>query len=124
MKIGLDLHNVIDANPEFFKKLSHDLISCGWEVHIITGKRFKLVEQELKSFGIEYTHFYSITEEEEKNGSVVTEDEKGDPWMDKDVWNTSKARYCKEKGIDLHIDDSATYGEFFKTPFAKYKKCL
>ena len=38
-----------------------------------------------------------------------------------DVWNKAKARYCKKHKIDLHIDDSAKYGEHFSTPFALFK---
>ncbi len=120
MKIGLDLHGVVESNPKFFSELSKLLVANGHEVHLITGKRFNLVEQELKDYGVVYTHFYSIVEEEEKRGVFVKEDENGNPWMDYDIWNSSKAKYCQENGIDLHIDDSSKYGEFFKTPFARY----
>jgi len=36
-KIGLDLHGVIDALPEFFAFLTDSVIKNGGEVHIITG---------------------------------------------------------------------------------------
>lgn len=36
-KIGLDLHGVIDALPEFFAFLTDSVIKNGGEIHIITG---------------------------------------------------------------------------------------
>ena len=38
LKIGLDIHGVIDSFPEKFKQLSYALAKDGAEVHIITGK--------------------------------------------------------------------------------------
>ena len=35
-KIGLDLHGVIDALPEFFAFLTDSVIKNGGEIHIIT----------------------------------------------------------------------------------------
>lgn len=40
MKIGLDFHGVIDADPEFFAVETELLIKAGHEVHIITGHEY------------------------------------------------------------------------------------
>lgn len=37
LKVGLDIHGVIDAFPPRFKQLAYALIKDGAEVHIITG---------------------------------------------------------------------------------------
>lgn len=46
-----------------------------------------------------------------KNGEALVEGQ---------TWNTAKAAYCKENGIDLHIDDSQIYQTCFLTPFCLY----
>ena len=121
MKIGLDIHGVIDQNPKFFAEFSKAMVEAGHEIHIITGPRFEKVERLLKRHKIVYTHFFSIVEYEEKRGVVeIKWDKKGDPYMDFFVWDGCKARYCKRKKIDLHIDDSEKYATHFMTPFALY----
>ena len=37
------------------------------------------------------------------------------PTMDDDIWNQTKAKYCEKHNIDLHIDDSPIYGQYFKS---------
>ena len=114
MKIGIDIHGVITVNPEFFSALSRMLVSCGHEVHIVTGPRFSKVEPLLKEHDIAWTHFFSIVEDEEKKGvTEIVWDKKGDPFMDFNVWDRAKAAYAKEQGLDLHIDDSSKYSEYF-----------
>lgn len=122
MKIGLDIHGVIDANPELFSALSKMFIAAGAEVHIITGPKFSQVEDILKKHDIAYTHFCSIVEEAVKQGHHVRWADENNPWIDdKDIWDKIKAVYCKEHGIDLHIDDSSVYGQHFETPYLHYK---
>lgn len=122
MKIGLDIHGVIDTNPKFFAAFTEALLAAGHEIHIITGPRHSQVEPLLRKWKIKYTHFFSIVEYEEKRG--VTEimwAKNGDPFMSLNVWDRAKAKYCKRTKIDLHIDDSQKYGEYFETPFCLFK---
>lgn len=121
MKFGLDFHGVINKKPEMFSALSHALVQAGHEVHIITGPRRNKIEEDLKNFNIAFTHFYSIVEYEEARGTEIFWDSKGDPYMDMAIWKRAKSEYCKREGIDLHIDDSAEYGEHFSTPFSLFK---
>lgn len=122
MKVGIDIHGVITENPKFFSKFSHMIVKSGGEVHVLTGPRFNRVEPILRKHNIKYTHFFSIVEYEEKRGKVqIIWDKKGDPFMEMNVWDRTKAIYAKKHKLDLHIDDSAKYGEYFKTPFALYK---
>ena len=118
MKIGLDIHGVINAKPELFSVLSKLIVnSCG-EVHIITGELDSpKVRDELKNFGITYTHFFSISSYHLAIGTEVWYKDKNHPCMDEVIWNSTKAIYCEKNKIDLHIDDSLIYGKYFKTPY-------
>jgi hypothetical protein len=121
VKIGLDIHGVIDSNLKMFSELTNLLIAAGHEVHILTGPKTETVIDFLKTNKIAYTHLFSIVEDAEANGIMVRWDAEG-PWIDSEFWDRSKARYCQRNNIDLHIDDSPQYEKYFKTPFALYKK--
>jgi hypothetical protein len=122
MKIGLDIHGVIDAKPQVFSALSHGLIEQGHEVHILTGPKFAKVESLLKQHNIAYTHFFSIVENAVKNNIGVRWADENNPWIDdKTIWDRSKGDYAKLHQLDLHIDDSEDYGKYFETPYGLYK---
>ncbi len=113
MKLGLDIHGVIDASPEFFSELSNKLVEDGNEVHIITGaSKTEEIIKRLAGWNIKYTHFYSIVDWAERTGIEVNWTADG-PTMNEFVWNTAKSLYCAESGIDVHVDDTLTYGHFF-----------
>lgn len=119
MKIALDIHGVCDTNPKFFKELTRLFISNGHEVHILTGRRVKDgALDEIEELGLEYTHFFSITDYHHDKGTEVNDDENGDPWIDDIAWDRSKGDYCKRNNIDFCIDDTERYGQYFETPFA------
>lgn len=119
-KIGLDLHGVIDENPEFFSAFTKALSICSIEVHILTGPSAKDVEKQLSDYDIWYSKLFSIRDHHEVAGTAMTYDENGDPWMSDYDWDKTKAEYCAKEGIDLHIDDSDKYQYFFSTPYARY----
>ena len=120
LKIGLDIHGVCDANPEFFSELSRLFVNAGHEVIIITGRMESHgAIDEIKKLGISYTKFYSIADYHVKIGTKIWYDEKGNPWIEPEFWDTTKAEICKKENIDFHIDDSSVYGKYFKTPYAQ-----
>lgn len=120
LKIGLDIHGVCDARPEVFSVLSKLLVEAGHEVHILTGPKItQKIHDELKSYGIHYTHIFSIADHNEQAGVDIKWDDKGNPHMDPYAWDKTKGEYCAKHGIDLHFDDSDAYGYFFKTPYAR-----
>jgi len=91
-------------------------VDTGHEVHIITGKRKKDgVEKELEQSGAVYTKLFSITDYHESIGTTVRNDEHGRPHMESYLWDRTKADYCEREGIDLHFDDSPSYGQHFKS---------
>ena len=82
MKIGLDIHGVIDHNPELFSRMSKKLVEKGHKVYIITGSmRTPEVEQQLKDLGIVYTDFFSISDHLISNGEKVTFTDPNNPFM-------------------------------------------
>lgn len=114
LRIGLDIHGVIDAKPKFFSKFSIRLRSRGHTVYIITGAKItpKLIEK-LREIDMEWDHLLSITDFHVNKKDVrVRFDEKGNPWMDQNVWDETKAQMCKKHRIDLLIDDSNVYGKY------------
>jgi hypothetical protein len=121
VKIGLDFHGVITENPKLFSQLSKVLCRTGHEVHIITGSKVTSgLLNKLKEFDIEYTHMFSIVDYHEQMGTEITEYENNTPRIEDKMWDRTKAQYCKENNIDLHIDDSPMYGRYFTTPFALF----
>ena len=119
-KLAIDIHGVCDENPKFFSLISKLLVDNGHEVIVITGRMESHgAIDELIKLGISYTKFYSIVDYHKEKGTKIWYDEKGNPWIDDDIWNKTKAEICEKEGVDFHIDDSFNYGEFFKTPYAQ-----
>ena len=114
MKFGFDVHGVLDTHKEIYAAVTSSLLASGHEVHVITGK-IQCEEETLmlKEAGIAFTHWFSVAEYHEKKGEHEVRWVKGDPWMDDDIWNRTKAQYCREQGIASLIDDSPVYGQYF-----------
>jgi len=128
-KLGLDVHGVLDADPELFLLIADEYE----EVHILTGgsflnKKYDL-EGDLYNFGGEgnttkwWTHQFSIYDHLIEEGAKTNEElgiASHHPFPD-ETWNKVKAIYCREYKIDLHIDDMRQYLEHFTTPYMLYK---
>lgn len=127
MKLGLDIHGVIDSNPKSFAFMSQSVISNGGEVHIITGGSWTTeLENQLKGYDIKWTsHFsvydYLLDSGIDSIGTIQFPDGTIQKKFDYHLWDTIKAGYCKSNSIDLHIDDTEVYSKYFTTPFLLYK---
>lgn len=128
LKFGFDIHGVIDAMPDVFALLSNLLVDAGHEVHILTGSKWNdAIEQNLHDMGLKWTHHFSITDHHISIGTPMKYDPNPEhPWIDtgdKDqdnvLWDKAKADYCQLHEIDLHIDDTMRYNDYFTTPFAR-----
>lgn len=132
IKVGLDLHGVIDKDPEFFAGLSNELLLGGNEVYVITGQEINddLFTQ-LENCGMMkdkwklFNDIISVTTYRKEQGVEIwyLDDEKTQPMMNEHTWNTSKALICSEYDIDIMIDDSKNYESFFwdiKTRYIVY----
>ena len=117
MKVGFDIHGVIDDNPNLFSKIINELSEKGFEIHILTGSLiYGDLIKELDSCKIKYDYLFSILEYHKKNGTEMWKDNRG-WWIDDDLWNKTKSEYCHKHDINLHIDDSKVYRKYFKTSF-------
>jgi hypothetical protein len=127
MKLGLDIHGVIDSNPKSFAFMSQSVVTNGGEVHIITGGSWTTeLEEQLKGYGIKWTsHFsvydYLVESGIDSIGTIQFPDGTIQKKFDYDLWDTIKAGYCRSNKIDLHIDDTQVYSKYFTTPFLLYK---
>ena len=124
-KIGLDLHGVIDALPEFFAFLTDSVIKNGGEVHIITGGSWsKELENQINSYGVKWTHKFSVYDhlieiDTPTTGEIKFPDGTIQKKFVGDAWDRAKGDYCREQGITFHIDDTLIYNDFFTTPFCR-----
>lgn len=125
MKIGIDIHGVLDKNP-FFKQMALMMLHAGHEVHIITGTSTELALNDLTSLdvhkGIHYTHLYSITDDLINNNIPVEWKDGNNPLFPQEEWNIAKSKYCTQHNITIHFDDSSIYGNYFSTPYAYIKQ--
>lgn len=113
LKVGIDIHGVIDAVPERFKKLTRILVAGGAEVHIVTGsRRDQAIDKLLSDNEIQFTHYFSIVDYLVDSG-VDIEWRNGKPYADEKKWNSAKRNYCEQQNIDLMIDDSPIYRDTF-----------
>jgi hypothetical protein len=125
MKLSLDIHGVIDALPSFFSSLSKAIVASGGEVHILTGGTWtEELEEQIKKHGIVWTHTFSVYNHlietgVKITGEIVFPDGKTQKKFEDGHWDKAKGDYCKKHNIDLHIDDTLIYNEFFTTPFAR-----
>ncbi len=120
MKIGLDYHGVIDVEPAFFSFLTTNLINRGNEIHIITGhEETEEFTENLKKLDIKWTHFFSITSYHKTIGTKI-EYRNETPWMDRELWDRSKAEYCQTQMLDFLIDDSPIYAKYFIGLYTTY----
>lgn len=124
MKLGLDIHGVIDHKPKVWSAITHALVAAGHEVHIITGQELstKLTDF-LAAMDIKYTHLFSITTYHKEQGTEIRYKDSDNPFIDYDLWDKTKADYCKRMGIDLHVDDSDVYHKYFlsSTAYLQYR---
>lgn len=122
IRVGLDIHGVITDHPnqDFFRELTKLLVDAGHEVHVLSGPSKKTIKEELNRYGITYTHLFSIEDHHLEKGTPFWRDNRGNIFMDEYPWDKTKAEYCAEHKIDLHLDDSDKYNYFFKTPYSRF----
>ena len=114
MKIGLDIHGVIDTYPEMFRDLTLKWKNEGHEVHIITGEPYKTASPTVIENGVCYDEFFSIVDHHVKvSAPSLRQDDKGHYWVDRPVWLATKGDYARRVGLDVHFDDQIEYAEYF-----------
>ena len=124
MKLGIDIHGVLDKHPEIIKPLMEMFIKSGNTVYIISGSPINKIFKELKELRcIALKHFHyaiSIIDFLKSKGVKFRVDGGGNWWCDEDTWWESKARICNELKIDVLIDDSKKYKPHFENLQTKF----
>jgi len=127
IKIGVDLHGVIDDNVDLFKIISAMLLFGDLgnvEIYVISGPPKNEVLEELNKLriyqGVHYTNIYTIVDFLKEQDVKMWLDYKNTWWAsDKDWWR-AKAKICEQLGIDLMIDDTKNYKKYFKETNIKF----
>jgi hypothetical protein len=123
IKVGIDIHGVINKDPEFFSNLSHRLKAKGHEVHILTGRELSdELYNRLDGYGIRYDHVFSITSHHKEIGTHISykDNDPTQPLIAPPVWDRTKAHYAEHVGLCVHIDDSPIYGRYFEGTGTQY----
>jgi len=123
LRLGLDVHGVIDDDPELFSGISSLMHQRGCKVYIVTGREISdELKVELAKSRIVYDKILSITTYRKVRGLPIfyVGGDKSQPMMEPYFWDRTKAKLCAEANIDLMIDDSLVYGEFFRDIETQY----
>ena len=124
MKISLDLHGVIKADPEHFNEYAEELANDGHEIYILTGSSYSDAVAELTEIKFNLKNIKEIisTTDYLLEKDVPWElDVWGRPTFNSFIWWGTKAVIARERKFDLHIDDNKEYGKTFSTPFMLYE---
>jgi hydroxymethylpyrimidine pyrophosphatase-like HAD family hydrolase len=124
MRISLDLHGVVNANPNGFAEYAKQMTEDGHEVYILTGSAYADAISELAEMKFDLRNIKEIisTTDYLLDKDVPWEyDHYGRPSFNPTVWWGAKGQIAREKNIDLHIDDGVEYEKTFTTPFMLYE---
>lgn len=118
VKIGIDLHGVMDKYPDLLRPLCEAVVAQGVEVHVLTGPPAKKAIEELSRAGysktVHYTHLHSVVDYLKESRTFMWQDGDGNWWASEDDWWASKAEICQDIGISVMIDNSQEYEPYFK----------
>lgn len=119
MKIGFDLHGVLNTKPKKFQKLLKELIQDHHKVVVVSGPPVaEIIHKVLKlkySPGMHYTGVISVVDYLRFRGVKMWQDAKGMWWASEEDWWSSKAKICEEYNVDVLIDDHHEYGSYFSS---------
>lgn len=126
MKLGLDIHGVIDANPDHFIYMAREVRAYGGEVHIITGSSHNgdLEKYLLNLSGGKVFWDVIVSIQDTLMGVIEPTgiNQYGRPYWSNEDWDCVKGDYCRDNNIDLHFDDTERYLKYFTTPVVLYSR--
>ena len=128
MKVGIDIHGVLDHHPEKFIEFARQIkhLGCYYPsenmVYIVTGLSREKALKELQVFADQYAYgipfwdeVYSIVDYVKENNIPHHYTEDGHLWTNnKDDWDAVKGMISRKLKLDLHFDDSPEYEEYFE----------
>ena len=131
LRVGFDLHGVLEKYPDQFKPIIQQLRKEGIEIWIISGPPLMKIRGDLEKLGYTpfsdyFDRFESVVDFLSHDPSInFWQDEKGNWWVDEPIWWATKGRICEANNIDILVDDSIRYHENFsctcKTEFILIK---
>lgn len=119
LKIGLDYHGVIDKNIDYFSSFCTKAKKRGHLIFIITGGPKVQVEYNLRINKIPYDMCFAVSDYYQAMGKVI-QSENGNFMIPNHLWNMAKGEFCRRNQINIHIDDSTQYLNWFSTPYCYY----
>lgn len=130
VNISIDIHGVIDDNPDSFRSLASCILATAENsVTIISGALPDTLLQRLQYYGMPHTRWVSVTQYLINRGYAWEYDEHRRPSFDPIVWEKAKGNIVRQINsigptLDAHIDDMAKYGEHFpdETLFILYER--
>lgn len=117
MKIGFDLHGVLDTYPTKFKSIIRLLQKTNVYCVVVSGPPEEKINESLEKLGFDPDDFfgvYSVVDYLYSDGVDFDETDPENLWCDDNIWWDSKARICQHYDIDYLIDDSLKYEPAFK----------
>lgn len=118
IKIGVDLHGVLDKYQDLLKPLCKAVVAHGVEVHVITGPPSEQAIEELSRAGysktVHYTHIHSVVDYLQEQETEMWQDGDGNWWASEQDWWASKAEICEDFNISVMIDNSPEYEGYFR----------
>jgi hypothetical protein len=119
VNISLDMHGVIDRDPTMFTLIAQKVIDLGGSVIILSGSLPEDLILSVLKYHIPYTGLASVTQYLLSEGYSWELDKHKRPSFSTEIWNQGKANIIRKLNakrrapIDIHIDDTAIYGETF-----------
>ena len=121
MRIGIDIHGVLDHHPEKFIKLAKFTRKNGGFIYIITGPKKEKALKELYHIADGYNsgycfwdEVYSIVDYIKTNKIPHHYTDDGYLWTNKEEdWDKIKGELARNLELDLHFDDSENYRKYF-----------
>lgn len=121
LKIGLDYHGVIDVNTKYFADFCLEAKRRGHLIYIITGGPKTLIDNNLRNDNIPYDMCFAISDYYQAKNKII-QDKTGKFVIPENLWNIAKADFCRHSRVNIHIDDSLKYINWFSTPYCYYNK--
>ena len=120
LKISLDYHGVIDTRQSYFAEFCSVARKRGHSIFITSGAPKAQISTYLHSINLEYDFIFSILDyclalrqiTQTTDGRIIIKDKN---------WNFAKAEFCKNNKVDIHIDDSIIYQQYFNNKYCRYK---
>jgi hypothetical protein len=117
MRISFDIHGVLNKYTNYLRSHIKELKNSGDTIIICTGSPQNTAIDELKELNIHYDELISVVDFHKRIGTPMWQSERGSWYCSQTTWNKTKGILCAMYKVDLHVDDSKIYNDYFRTPY-------